>query len=363
MALAAGEKYWAGSVAADTDGRLILIPKGAKLGPLSALETYWPGNHPTDEYGRLIAVGPGGRDLGSTGVVKALGEVSGLVKVDLTEGRIFTATLKGATEFEVANAPEGVAQEITLLVEQNGAGGFNWGVKNAVWVGTEPTFEKTAHRRYAVNLLCLNGEVIAVASQGPQGKQGEPGEPFYPWSVDSLLGWTFDPVSSASEGTQLSSGVIRASKVMVAPGSTLQYLLAEVKTAGSGLEANKCWGAVVSPAGITLGRTANQATAWAEALTEENRVKKMALTAAEGQSLKVAEGVRWVYGVLLSNGTANPKFASQASPSTKQLVNANLAAGTFRSATYNTTSQTTIPSSLEEGNWTSQSAELWMGLA
>jgi hypothetical protein len=67
MALSTKEKYWPGSIVADEDGRVILISKGAEMGPLASNEKYWAGSHATDEYGRLIAVGPGGTPVNEPG--------------------------------------------------------------------------------------------------------------------------------------------------------------------------------------------------------------------------------------------------------------------------------------------------------
>jgi hypothetical protein len=96
---------------------------------------------------------------------KLLGEVEGLTKLVGSEGTIFSATLKGATEFEVVPLHE--PQLIELLLTP---GKYTWKVKSASWVGSEPEF---GEGRALITILCWKGEVLLVA--GTEGRKGEPG--------------------------------------------------------------------------------------------------------------------------------------------------------------------------------------------
>jgi molybdopterin-binding protein len=104
----------------------------------------------------------------------ALGEVAGVVKLDLAEGNVFAATLKGATEFEVVNASLRPSP-LVLYVTQNATGGYAWSVKGISWVGSEPVFATTAEISYVLNLESLEGAAKLYASAGLEGPKGATG--------------------------------------------------------------------------------------------------------------------------------------------------------------------------------------------
>ncbi len=99
--------------------------------------------------------------------LKALGEVSGVVKLNLAEGTTFTAKLTGATEFEPTELPS-FREASILWVSPNG---HTFSVKGISWIGSEPTFGTTG--TYAITLFVLEGKVYGLAGlEGPEGKAG-----------------------------------------------------------------------------------------------------------------------------------------------------------------------------------------------
>lgn len=290
---------------------------------------------------------------------KDLGEVQGAVALDLAQGRVFSAVLKGATEFSVENVPSSPA-EITLLVEQNATGGFSWLIKSIAWIGSEPTFEKTAHKRYLITLLLVNGEIIGISGQGPQGERGIDGVPFYPWKeIQGLKGWTFDPISKAT-GSAVEKEKIFLHKIMVTPGETIAKIFCQVETKGETLTANQCRIGIYDPVTAKLlGKSASQHEVW-----NSTGLKEAVLTAQFENALKLAEARKWVYGAILANGTTPPAFAIQSSQSGQPLTEVGLTSALgFRGALYNVAGQTDLPAELNFENVTSQAAVRWLGLA
>jgi hypothetical protein len=119
------------------------------------------------------------------GSLKELGNVSGTVKLNAAEARVFTATVTGTTEFEVINAPAGVQCPITLYVTQDSVGSHAWSVKGLVWIGSytgsEPTFLTTAKLTYEVALTALGSSTLygsagLPGAEGPKGVEGAKGE-------------------------------------------------------------------------------------------------------------------------------------------------------------------------------------------
>jgi hypothetical protein len=121
---------------------------------------------------------------------EALGSVSGTVQLDLSKATTFTATLTGATEFEVINAPSRPVQ-VELIVTQDSTGGHTWLVKGISWVGEEPAFATTKGVMYLVSLLSVeSGASLYASAGGPQGPAGPAGAS----SIESMLGLCVSPL-------------------------------------------------------------------------------------------------------------------------------------------------------------------------
>jgi Pectate lyase superfamily protein len=126
MALGTAEKYWGGSVAADEDGRLIVVSEGDEVGPLAPTEKYWAGSHATDEYGRLVVVGPGGEPLTGGASVKTYGAKGNGEADDATaiQKAINVVSIAGGGEVfvPVGTYLVGSALELKSKVQLRGAG-------------------------------------------------------------------------------------------------------------------------------------------------------------------------------------------------------------------------------------------------
>jgi hypothetical protein len=152
-------------------GAVVLAATSVEAVPAS--EVGQPGGVATLDSGGLLPKA----QLPSAAVTSssvALGEVSGLVKVDLSAGTVFIATLGGATEFEIVNAPVRPF-EFVLYVSQNATGGWSWSVKDLSWIGSEPVFKTTAALRYRLDIESLASGAELLASAGFEGPKGETG--------------------------------------------------------------------------------------------------------------------------------------------------------------------------------------------
>jgi hypothetical protein len=89
------------------------------------------------------------------GKLKALGSVSGVVKLNLSEGSVFTLTLTGNAELELVSPPT-EPQEVVIFVTQDSVGGHTWLVKSIVWVGSTPSFPLTKELTEVVSVLSIN---------------------------------------------------------------------------------------------------------------------------------------------------------------------------------------------------------------
>jgi hypothetical protein len=157
---------------------------------------------------------------------KALGNVSGVVQLDLSKASVFTATLTGPTEFEVVNAPSRPMQ-FMLYVTQNATGGYTWSVKGIAWVGSEPVFKTTAKLQYVLALESLEGGVALYASAGLEGPKGERG-------AEGPKGEHGETGAKGESGTS-SSAITPVLLPIVAGGSPQPYVLASIGTANRAL--------------------------------------------------------------------------------------------------------------------------------
>ncbi len=98
-----------------------------------------------------------------------LGEVTGIVKLNLGEATVFICTLKGSTEFEVENAPVGPR---SFLIEVT-TDGHPFTIKNVSWTNSEPAFGTGT---YGIALESRNSGTVIIGNAGIQGKEGVKGE-------------------------------------------------------------------------------------------------------------------------------------------------------------------------------------------
>jgi hypothetical protein len=141
---------------------------------LSAGE-YISGGDVRDADGRMVVVaeGGGGGGGGSGAPVVALGNVSGAVNVDLSQGVVFSCTMTGNTTFTYINWPSGTVEtEPVIYATQDGTGGWTITLAGVVWEpsGTAPTWDTTAgHTNLIVVGSANNGTTIVGQSAGGGG--------------------------------------------------------------------------------------------------------------------------------------------------------------------------------------------------
>jgi hypothetical protein len=141
------------------------------------------------------------RDLAPPSL-KALGNVAGVVTLDLSLATTFSATVTGATEFEVINAPARPT-EINLIVTQDATGGRTWSIKGISWIGTEPVFATTKGLKYLIPILSIES---GAALYGVAGLEGPPP------SVEAMMSMCYSPLNGPTLRVASNSEVFATAK-------------------------------------------------------------------------------------------------------------------------------------------------------
>lgn len=165
----------------------------------------------------------------------------------------------------------------------------------------------------------------------------------------NYVGWTHDPVSNVNQSTH-SSGVLYGSRVMIRNPASVTSVTLFCSTGGLTLTSGQNFVGVYDSAGVQVGTSADQTTAWGT--TGE---KAAALV---GGPFTVSGPFVWV--VLVVNGLTPPRFgvASLFSVGT----NAGLAAAETRFASQSS-GHTVLPASVTPGSWLQDANAPWAALA
>ncbi|MFE0472423.1 right-handed parallel beta-helix repeat-containing protein [Streptomyces sp. NPDC058947] len=256
----------------------------------------------------------------------------------------------GAARFEVAANGASVHRAIAFFTsalqlgstssDLAGSSGAVISIKNVI---TEPTGNPTGGA-----ILYAKGGTLkvkqadgAIASVGPDGLAMP--------SDQGLLAWTGDPVGAAATG-QPSSGTLRLARIIVREPVTLSSIWLSVATAGATLTAGQNLLGLYSSAGVLLGQTADQSTAWTT-----TGVKQAALTTPY-----TATPGRY-YLAILTNGTTPPTLHALAAPASGP-VNAGLTVSTGRFL-IGPSGQTSLPANLTMANNTLLSTSYWLAVS
>lgn len=168
----------------------------------------------------------------------------------------------------------------------------------------------------------------------------------------NLLAWSFDPALAVSS-TGPVSGVLALTRVVLREAVTVTNVLVGVATAGVGLTAAQNVLGLYTAAGVLVGQTADQTTAWGT-----TGVKTAAVTAPYA----AAPGVYWV-GILSVATTSTPAFARAGAGAVTGISSAGLAATASRFASYGTT-LTALPTPLTLGSIaTATNGTFWAALS
>lgn len=169
-----------------------------------------------------------------------------------------------------------------------------------------------------------------------------------------FVAWNTPPqvaASSALLSLAGAAGVLHLVRIRRVPATTITNLLIMVATAGSGLTAGQCFGALYTAAGALVAQTVDQAAAWASL-----GLKTMALSSPQA----VAAGDYYVG--LWYNGTTAPAVVRSNASINGVTTNAGLAAPNFEVCVTNDTGlTTTAPATF--GTQTAQSLYWWAGLS
>lgn len=188
---------------------------------------------------------------------------------------------------------------------------------SAVTAGAGATFyDTTISRMLFSNGATWDDPLAAAASVAAPGLSG-------------MVGWGFDP-SLCSQGIVLAAGTLTGSRLWIPSACSITNLLINVNLAPTALTAGQNFAALYTTAGVLLGVTADQSTAWAT-----TGPKTMALA---GGAVAVSAGF---YDIAFwSNGTTPPRLWSAANTS---VTNSGTSATVSRYWTADTGLTTTAP--------------------
>lgn len=156
-----------------------------------------------------------------------------------------------------------------------------------------------------------------------------------PWNIQATLG--------------LTAGQINLVKVPVPVAMPISTVTIDVGTAGSGLTSNQCYAGLYDLSGNRLEITGSMHTTW-----QSTGIKDMALATTitpEPDEVVVA---------VVANGTGMPafrRFVLNTNP-----ANPGLSAGSYRCCTFNTGSQTSLPSTLTLTSTSAAANSYWIAL-
>lgn len=161
------------------------------------------------------------------------------------------------------------------------------------------------------------------------------------------LAWTFDPLDSSASTPIV--GRTYWSRTKVAKSGTIANIQLQVTTAGTTLTHG--FVGIYSTAGVLLGSSADQTTAW-----QTTGVKTIAVTNASGQSLAVTAGQEILLAFLQAGTTGAAIAAKTSSPA----VNAFLTGASLRAGLTAATGLTALPSPLILSTGTQNGNQLFL---
>lgn len=155
-------------------------------------------------------------------------------------------------------------------------------------------------------------------------------------SANPLLAWTGRP-GAASNSSGLSSGIMGLTKMYIPRSTPITRLTLYVGTAGNTLTTGQNFVGLYTNAGVLIGTSADQTTAWGT-----TGVKTAALTG--GPFVANSSNVEdyWVWTAVLGNGTTPPAFFNETNAAA--FLNLGLSAAQSRSC-FSGSAQTALPGS------------------
>jgi hypothetical protein len=205
---------------------------------------------------------------------------------------------------------------------------------------TAPTVTGTA-----LGLYSNAGVLTVVDASGTSYPVSQAGSPA---ALNSLVGWTFDPVGIGS-GVQATAGNVFLQRVVLPVLTTVTSIVVQVTNGGSSLTSGQNFAAIYNAAGTRVGITADQTTPWAT-----TGIKTMNLTAP----VTLEPGTYYV-ARLVNASVTTPSFGAS---TTNALVIAGDASAPFRFGAL-VGSATAMPSTITMSSTTSEAAfPFWTGL-
>lgn len=188
--------------------------------------------------------------------------------------------------------------------------------------------------------------VDETAVDGAPPITGSPGP-----DAHRLKAWSFDPVHSNAVGNGI--GAVLGVKLIAPVDFPIASVVLNVNSQSA---CTNAYVGIYNAAGVLLGKSANQATAFATA-----GVKTITVTAEPGQSLAMVAGQVFYVGIVIGGGTS-PTFAASVGSGVAGVTNIGLtAADGYRGWSYGA-GLIALPANIPLANTGTMSSLRWFGV-
>lgn len=193
---------------------------------------------------------------------------------------------------------------------------------------------------YPTAINPVTGDLYYPAAVAPSTMQA---------SDHNYLTWTYDPAIGMSGIIVPAAGTLHVTRMKLDSAALVSNIVLACVTAGVTLTSGQNFASLYSGAGVLLGSTASQHTAW-----QSTGLKTMALTAP------VVVPAGYCYAAFYCNGSTLPLFC-RGNQTSAPGGNAGLSAPNLRSATCDTGLTTAPPATL--GTQTASAIAWWVALS
>jgi hypothetical protein len=191
--------------------------------------------------------------------------------------------------------------------------------------------------------------IVAAVGVGTTYARADHSHPRERWTPadHALLTWPYDPSLTPTSTAIPTAGLVYVTRVHLSVAANITNIITHVGTAGNTLTSGQCFAGLYQ-AGVLLGATADQSTAWAS-----TGVKTMAVAGGP-----VAAAAGDVLIAFFFNGTTGPALPRSAD---RALANIGLSAANSRYATADAAQTTAFQGTL--GTLTASTLTYWLALS
>jgi hypothetical protein len=172
-----------------------------------------------------------------------------------------------------------------------------------------------------------------VQANGNEGLTGNKPDPSFSGALTAsgLLAESYDFNLASLTDTLAVAGTVYASVIPLTTEQSVANLWYDVQAVGVTLTANQCWCGLINSAGLLIGQSAEQHTAWVSTGLGGSAAGGTPLVASSTGSLSNLPAGNY-YGIFVYNGTTGPTFSALGLTSELTNINTTVAAANFNAA-------------------------------